>query len=261
MQLAGETMLYLQQQLPRSLVDQLIREVLDAYSPSHNALDLELNGAVKELKLIAEGVIQENLRYLSAFLFLVTDTTFETSVSGHGNGWHIDGTTKYVSGDCYNIWIPIYTSSNETGLEVITHADNLEIYEQLGNPLLTANVITKVKSKQLFNKLTRREDSDLLIIGNDTNILEISSKDLSIHSILSPSVGDLAIFKQNELHRGRHSNGVRIQLSIKFVTNHSVVDNAYYVKTAPKMLSKHGRLESHLIKELLGFRLNSCTQL
>lgn len=244
-------MLRLEDALSRKDLSVLIGEVIHAYEPRTNLLDLSQSTIVKQLRCAGEHLLARNLRYFRAYIFLVSATTIETAQNNLSGGWHIDGTSNFVNGDCFNFWLPIYNSSVKSGLEVISAMRNESLYRELDGYLNAASVLVRPNANKILEHIGVDCTSDFAFLFDDNRkLLEFPRSELLVDCVENASLGSCVVFKQNEFHRGNHSDGIRIQLSLKFV------DSAAQIKRQDpeeitKILSKHGRLESQLIRELL----------
>lgn len=254
-------MRYLESFLSDVTLRALAADVLQAYNPPANAIDLASSRVVEEIRQSLEPVLQRPLRYFGAFVLLVSQTTIETATQNTSEGWHVDSSCAHVGGDCYNAWIPLYNSSTHTGIEVIAQDDNPEIYEHLGDATLPLDILVRTSAQNVFERLTASGDADLILLRREASrSLVLNWSDVAISSRSNPYVGDVALFKQTDIHRGFHHDGIRIQLSIKFLDAEAreIRTQAPQVST-PKPLSKHGRLEAQLVRELLGMSVLQAT--
>lgn len=231
----------------------LIADVLAAYDPQRNALDLGQSPVVAQLGAQLETIVARPLGFFAAFLFLVADTTLETVSSNPGRGWHVDSACSQVDGDCYNLWLPLYSSAAGTGVEVVAAADNAELYQCLGDPRLPLDILVRAGAPDLFAQLGADARTDLILIRRGSpQALFLSWDDLVLRRMENPRVGDAAVFRQADIHRGFHDAGIRIQLSLKYVDRAARQLEPGVPTAAARGLSKHGRLEAQLVRELLG---------
>lgn len=253
-------MQYISGFLTRHELGALCADALSAYSPVRNGIDLSRSATLDALRRRLEARLGRRLRYFCAFLLLVSDTTIETANGNASEGWHADDSCALVAGDCFNAWIPLYNSSRSSGLEVIPESENRWIYEHLGDPGSPLEIFVKTSASQLFDRLAAGSDSDLLLLRRairtslllDWNALRIVRHD-------APLAGDLALFRQTEIHRGIHHDGIRIQLSLKFLDERAIDLRGPATAAAPaRALSKHGRMEALLVHELLSMQAASC---
>lgn len=239
----------------------LCADALSAYSPVRNGIDLSRSAALVALHRRLEARLGRRLRYFGAFLLLVSDTTIETANGNASEGWHTDDSCAWVSGDCFNAWIPLYSSSRSSGLEVIPECENGWIYEHLGDPASPLEIFVKTSARQLFDRLAAGCDSDILLLRRDIRtslLLDWNALRIARHD--APRAGDLALFRQSEIHRGIHRDGIRIQLSLKFLDERAVDLRDPAAAAAPaRALSKHGRMEAQLVRELLSLQAASCS--
>lgn len=247
-------MRYLDSFLSDTTLRALVADVLHAYNPHANAIDLSHSNAIDEIKRSLESVVGHSLRYFGAFLLLVSETTIETATSNASEGWHVDSSCAHIEGCCYNAWIPLYNSSTNTGVQVITQDDNPELYDLLGDATLPLDILVRTSARSVFEQLKANGDADLILLRREASrALALNWSDITFRIHGNPCVGDVALFKQTEIHRGFHQGGIRLQLSIKFLDVY-----AREIRTQmphipmPKPLSKHGRLEAQLVRELLG---------
>ena len=234
----------------------LCADALSAYSSVRNELDLSRSATLDALRCRLEARLDRRLRHFGAFLLLVSDTTIETANGNASEGWHTDGSCALVSGDCFNAWIPLYNSSRSSGLEVIPECDNAWIYEHLGDPVSPLEIFVKTSSRHIFDHLAASDDTDILLLRRGIRkSLLLAWKDLRVVRHDAPLAGDLALFRQTEIHRGIHDGGIRIQLSLKFLDEHAMdLRDPGAAATPTKTLSKHGRMEAQLVRELLSIQ-------
>lgn len=237
----------------------LCTDALSAYSSVRNEVDLSHSATLDVLRSRLEARLGRRLRYFGAFLLLVSDTTIETANGNASEGWHADDSCAVVSGDCFNAWIPLYNSSRSSGLEVIPECENAWIYEHLGDPVSPLEVFVKTSSSHIFDRLAAGDDTDILLLRRGIRkSLLLEWKDLRVVRHDAPLVGDLLLFRQTEIHRGIHDGGIRIQLSLKFLDERAVDLRDPVAAAAPtKSLSKHGRMEAQLVRELLSIQATS----
>jgi len=237
----------------------LCADALSAYSSVRSEIDLSRSATLDVLRCRLQARLGRRLRYFGAFLLLVSDTTIETANGNTSEGWHTDDSCALVSGDCFNAWIPLYNSSRSSGLEVIPERDNAWIYEHLGDPVSPLEIFVRTSSSHIFDRLAAGEDTDILLLRRGIRkslLLEWEALRVVRHD--APLAGDLALFRQTEIHRGIHDGGIRIQLSLKFLDERAVDLREPVVAAAPtKALSKHGRMEAQLVRELLSIQANS----
>lgn len=239
--------------VPPATMRSLIADVLAAYDPQRNALDLRQSAVVAQLGAQLETAIGRPLCFFAAFLFLVADTTLETVSSSPGRGWHVDSSCGEVDGDCYNLWLPLYSSAAGTGVEVVAAADNAEVYQLLGDPRLPLDILVRSGAPDLFAQLGADAQTDLILIRRGSpHALFLSWNDLVLRRMENPNVGDAAVFRQTEIHRGFHGAGIRIQLSLKYADSAAQpLESGACAAAVPRELSKHGRLQAQLVRELL----------
>ncbi|MBL8300635.1 MAG: hypothetical protein JNN30_20035 [Rhodanobacteraceae bacterium] len=253
-------MYYFSRFLTTHEIGALCTDALMAYSPTHNELDLSRSATLEAVRDRLEVRLGRRLRYFGAFLLLVCDTTIETANGNASEGWHTDGSCALVSGDCFNAWIPLYNSSRSSGLEVITDCDNAWIYEHLGDPASPLEVFVRGSASHIFDRLGASDGTDLLLLRRALRkSLLLEWKALHVARYDAPAAGDLALFRQTEIHRGVHRDGVRIQLSLKFLDERAIDLRSPDAAIVPeKQLSKHGRIEAQLVRELLSLQAKSC---
>jgi hypothetical protein len=243
--------------LSRDALHALVADALAAYDPQRNTIDLRDSRAVEDLRTRLEAVVGHELAYFGAFFLLVADTTIETANGNAGEGWHVDSTCTRIDGTCFNAWIPLYSRSTSTGVEVIARDDNAELYERLGDPCQPLDIFARNAATDLFARLGVGDDTDLVLVRQGTrNALLLCRDDLVVRRCENPQPGDVALFRQTEIHRGFHRDGLRVQLSIKFAAADARPLAADGESAPPgRPLSKHGRLEAQLVRELLGVQL------
>ncbi|MGA4607261.1 hypothetical protein [Pseudoalteromonas maricaloris] len=253
---------------------QSLREcVRKSYDPVSNMI--ELDGASPVIEKIIDKistVFGLETRYLTSYVFLACDTTMERfKVNG---GWHTDATCSTIDGTCFNAWLPIYVNSENTGLEIIEKTNNPKFYAKLGDSTEPLAILSKLGAPHLFN--ASKEDHNYVAVNKYSGTLTtFSERDLQISRVDSPKPGDLCLFEQTDIHRGYHTDGMRIQLSLKFFCNkaklnskptnpeyklfknltgkediHSFLAIKKLISTDRK-LSKHGTLEAAIVDLLL----------
>lgn len=260
----------------------LIQSVIDNYDllELKNTIHLQNIGVLID-KLIDHFRTELNVRvkHLQSFIFLASSTTMSSITNAPDQGWHIDGTNQLVDGDCYNVWIPLYNDSTKSGIEIITEKENKKLYQELGDVTYPIMVFTLEGFPSIFELLNASiaKDSDLILIKpNSGKILSVKKGELYIRRHVNPQSGDIEIFKQSELHRGFHDNGIRIQLSLKFRDENAALNskpsnplykifetysqgqggynefrNFLKFFTPKGQITKHGMLEKDLIMTLL----------
>ncbi|MBK0026994.1 hypothetical protein IAE57_12535 [Stenotrophomonas sp. S48] len=240
--------------LPSSVVVDLLDEVLQAKLLETNQLMIEPDRSVEAIKRLVGASIGRDITFFKAFLFLLTETTHESARANDGEGWHNDASCNDVDGECLNVWIPLYCSAKSSGLRIAPRHRNEWLYSALPRPRARLDVLTKTKRPDLFDP---DSSDDLLIIDKD-NGGGISARlsDIDIEDVSNVTVGDAAIFSQSDLHQGMHAEGVRIQLTLKFLTagTSHIANQRYMPAPTPPSLSKHGRLERQLMQELLSLQ-------
>ena len=236
------------------LATELIRETLQAKLLGTNQLLIGSEHSVEAIRKLVASTLGRKVIFFKAFLFLLTETTYEGVQADDGEGWHNDASCNDVDGECINVWIPLYCSGQSSGLRIAARRDNEWLYSALPRPRARLDVLTKARRPDLF-ELDGRDD--LLIIDNANGAgISLKISDLNVQEVIGASVCDAAIFSQSDLHQGIHGDGVRIQLTLKFVADGNAgtaaqTDSSMAVQ--PK-LSKHGVLERQLIRELLGLQ-------
>lgn len=218
--------------------------------------------------------------FIRAGVILASESTMRPRMGTVSEGWHVDGACRFVDGDCYNVWIPIYNDSSNSGIEIITHADNSELYTELGDQTYDIEVTTQKGAPWIFDliKAKIKSDSEMIFFKPENAKLVITAKNkIYITRLDSPVTGDIAIFKQSEIHRGFHYHGIRIVVNLKFMDSNAKLNskpsNTFYRlfeiyskgqnydyelfsvfinNFIPKQdLSKHGLLERELINTVL----------
>lgn len=240
--------------LPSHLVEELVKETLQAKLLGTNQLLIGPGHSVEAIRQRVGSVLGRDVVFFKAFLFLLTETTYEGVRGDDGEGWHNDASCNDVNGECINVWIPLYCSGQSSGVRVAASRDNEWLYSALPQAGARLDVLTKERRPDLFEA----DGSDDLLVIDAANGAGISLKfsDLSLQAAIGVSVGDAVIFSQSDLHQGIHGDGVRIQLTLKFVADSNedtIAQTASSTATQPK-LSKHGVLERQLIRELLGLQ-------
>jgi hypothetical protein len=241
--------------LTQRRVSSLAKDVLTAYDGNGTALDLASSEVVEEVRLDAERLLGRKLHYYGAFLFFVAATTMETATGGAEAGWHIDGTCQSVEGDCFNAWIPLYCRSSSSGIEVISKVGNRRLYDEIGPNPRSVKFLVRARAEAVFDQLGVA--TDFAVVEEDSKrLIPVSSSDLVVSAFNNVAPGDLALFRQDEIHRGTHKDGIRIQLSVKFRCRRSVDRRAIgpLRSNHVKPISKHGRLELLVIRELLSIQ-------
>uniref|UniRef100_A0A486XLQ1 Phytanoyl-CoA dioxygenase n=1 Tax=Rheinheimera sp. BAL341 TaxID=1708203 RepID=A0A486XLQ1_9GAMM len=248
----------------------------------------KLGSIVPKLTSHISDVVGEEVEFLNLnFIFLACNTTMAPLLNSESLGWHTDNTCSVIDGNCYNAWVPLFNDSTETGIEVIADGHNKELFSRLGDPTFPLKVYCKKTSPSVFKLFPQLAgtDYDMVFVKPYTGtIVPFRARDLEISKSERPEAGDVAIFKQTDVHRGFHSNGIRIQLSMKFASKNARLNtapsNSYYqlfksfqlalgqsnsnnlsnianfyrfleLVTPREILSKHGRLEQDLIQSLL----------
>lgn len=267
----------------------LIKCVMDNYNPADlkNTINLKSDeGLIQKITEHFECEYGVQVKYIQSFIFLASSTTMSSKATSPDQGWHTDGTCQVIDGDCYNVWIPIYNDSTCTGIEVIPEKENRELYRILDDATYPIMVYLRDTAPVVFDIMKGQiSDDDDMIFAKAYNgvIVPASRKKIYIERCENPEPGDICIFKQSEIHRGFHKNGIRIQLSLKFQTinarlNPKPSNNLYklfqnfskghgdyeqymeflklFTPTSP--ISKHGMLEKDLLMTLLK---NTCREL
>lgn len=216
--------------LNKEELDLLLRSVIEDNNSFRAKNVLELRG-IEDIHTKIHQFFIENLGievdFLNSFIFFACETTMNSRIDSNSTGWHTDGTCSIVDGDCYNIWLPIYNDSSHTGIEVIPEEDNKELYAQLGDPTEVPMIYAKETSPEIFGFFSGKipSDTDLVIVKVASGlILPITKSKLKILRFENSQPGDVVIFKQSDLHRGFHSDGIRIQLSLKFRNKNSKIN-------------------------------------
>ena len=239
----------------------------------------DIDGLIHKLTDFFSGNMGVQVDFMHSYIFLASETTMVSRMFNSDQGWHIDGTSQVIDGDCYNVWIPIYNDSSKSGVEIIPEEQNQDLYTSLGDLTYPVNIYTKNAASWIFKVLQEEipDDTDLIIAKpHNGMVLPLALNQLKTKRYENPRVGDIAIFKQTEIHRGFHSDGIRIQLSLKFKTKEARLNakpsNTEYqlfkvfskgsddygsfcnfqkfFNTNPPV-SKHGRLERETIVSLL----------
>jgi len=267
----------------------LIKCVIDNYNPTDLKNTINLACAGELIQKISDHFESEygvRVKFIQSFIFLASSTTMSSKATSADQGWHTDGTCQIIDGDCYNAWIPVYNDSTCTGIEVIPESENKDLYAALGDATDPPVVYVRDTAPWVFDIMKGRiaSNADMIFVKSyNGTILPVCKKDLHIVRCEDPQPGDISIFKQSEIHRGFHKNGIRIQLSLKFQAidarlNSNPSNNLYKLFEAfakgnggydeymeftklftPKTpLSKHGILERDAILSLLK---NTCREL
>lgn len=262
-------------------LNSLISSVQHHYDPGSNRIDLPdidaLKAKITDYIFTTQGV---EVEFLGAFMFLACSTTMER-MKLHG-GWHTDSTCTVIDGDCFNAWIPLYVDSLDTGLEVIGEAENPDFYEQLGDPTQPLEIVSRNGSPHIFKMLDIPQSKDMVAINTlSGTVVPFHVEELNVSHFAAPKAGDLCLFRQSEVHRGFHQDGVRIQLSLKFFdkaaqlnkkqsnSHYKLLHNNLGLDSIPsfinvlnqitpvKPLSKHGKLEGEMLKALFRTQLSA----
>jgi hypothetical protein len=200
----------------------LITSVRANYAQSNlkNAIHLKgVDHILKKIERCFEEKLLREVEHVQSLIFLSSTTTMAPRMLSASQGWHIDGFSTYIEGECFNVWLPIYNDSTDTGLEIISEEHNKELFAKIGDQTEEPLVYTKETAPRMFKILTGKipPDSDLLIVKVASGLtLPIKKGNAQILRYENPSAGDVVIFKQTDIHRGFLSNGIRIQLSLKF---------------------------------------------
>ncbi|MDY1034228.1 hypothetical protein [Stenotrophomonas sp. CFBP8980] len=240
--------------LPNHLAEELVKETLQAKLLVTNQLLIGTAHSVELIRQRVGSVLGQDVVFFKAFLFLLTETTYEGVRVDDGEGWHNDASCNDVNGECINVWIPLYCSGQSSGVRVATRRDNEWLYSALPQAGARLDVLTKARRPDLFEG----DGSDDLLVIDAANGAGISLKvsDLILQTAVGLSVGDAVIFSQRDLHQGIHGDGVRIQLTLKFVvdSNAAIAEETASSTSIKPTLSKHGVLERQLMRELLGLQ-------
>lgn len=184
---------------------------------------IELQGVEAILAKVAAYIQQttgQEVEHLFSYVFLASESTMNYGKPPRTMpSWHVDGTSQWVDGDCFNAWIPLYNDSSETGMAYIPESENQALYAGLGDQTSPLQVFTREKDAALFGLLPpgTPEAVDMILIRPDSGlIMPIASAQLNIERFDNPTAGDLGLFRQSEVHGGFHQGGIRIQLSLKF---------------------------------------------
>jgi hypothetical protein len=260
----------------------LVRSVIDNYNPMElkNTIALKnIDGLIRKLSYHFAAEYDTEVKLIQSFIFLASSSTMSSRMTSPDQGWHTDGTCQVIDGDCFNVWIPIYNDSTCSGIEVIPEQENKQLYETLGDPTYPLMVYLRDAAPWVFDVMKRDipADADMLLVKtHNGTILPVAKNKMNVLRFDDARPGDIAIFKQSEVHRGFHENGIRIQLSLKFQTadarlNPKPSNNLYklfetFTKGqggydqfmsfsklfSPKYpMSKHGMLEKDLLVTLL----------
>lgn len=240
--------------LPSHLAEELVKETLHAKLLETNQLLIGSGRSVEAIRQRVGSVIGRDVVFFKAFLFLLTETTYESVRDDDGEGWHNDASCNDVNGECINVWIPLYCSGQSSGVRIAARRDNEWLYSALPQAGARLDVLTKARRPELFQS----DGSDDLLVIDTANGAGISLKvsDLRVQTAIGVSVGDAVIFSQSDLHQGIHGDGVRIQLTLKFVAdgNAEIAAQTASSTAIQPTLSKHGVLERQLMRELLGLQ-------
>ena len=152
---------------------------------------------------------------LRNYLFLASNSTMSYGRAPSRNPqWHTDGTCRLVDGECFNVWVPLYNDSSESGIEVIRKEQNKNLYTDI-DPKEHLTIYNNFEHPRIFSALP--DTVDLLCIQESSGlILPVSSSNLYIERYENTQPGDIVIFRQSDIHGGFHRGGIRIQLSLKF---------------------------------------------
>jgi hypothetical protein len=205
-------------------LQQIRRSVAAAVALKNDNVNIiEPVGIDNILAKIAEhitGLTGQSVEYFRSFLFLASESTMVYDRAPQEiPGWHKDATCALVDGDCFNAWLPLYNEAENSGVAVISAAKNPQIYDKLEDLSYPLSIYTKQNDPAFFNMLEGKIGPDIdmvLITPHNGVVVPINTNQLNITRYENPTAGDLAIFKQTEIHGGFHQSGVRIQLSLKF---------------------------------------------
>ncbi len=282
---------YARKLLTQDELNILIQNVKNNYSLTgvKNKITLDkLGSIVPKLTSYISQAMDDEVEFLDLnFIFLASHTTMAPLINSESLGWHTDNTCSVIDGNCYNAWIPLFNDSPETGIEVIGDGQNKELFDRLGNPTFPLKVYCKKTAPGVFKLFPQVAGTDydmIFVKPAHGTIVPFRERDLDISRSERPEAGDVAIFKQSDIHRGFHARGIRIQLSMKFASKKAQLNtapsNSYYqlfknfqptlgqnsarnisdiatfyrlleMVTPKEPLSKHGRLEQDLIQSLL----------
>lgn len=267
--------------MSNEILKQLIVAVKTNFNPHTNQVELAgAEAAVGELLRITEQEVGNKVSYYKSHLFIASPTTPPE--------WHTDLSSSEVNGDCYNIWVPLFVKASPAGIRVIPKEKNADLYEKLGDSRLQVDIFERAAAPKLFDLARVSSQYDILFLKKELGmLLPYQTQALHIESYQEAKVGDLAIFKQDEVHSGIGDNGIRLQLQLKFITagtrlNAEPSNRLYQLfKTYTgstddlqqfksfssqvsgimenKQLSKHGRLQAQLVPTLLECQLDQMT--
>jgi hypothetical protein len=260
----------------------LVRSVIDNYNPMElkNTINLKnMDALIQKLMYHFAAEYDVEVKLIQSFIFLASSSTMASRMTSPDQGWHTDGTCQVIDGDCFNVWIPIYNDSTCSGIEVMTEEGNKQLYQTLGDPTYPLMIYLRDAAPWVFDIMKKDipAEADMLLVKSyNGTILPVTKNKMHVVRCDNARPGDIAIFKQSELHRGFHENGIRIQLSLKFQTvdarlNPKPSNNLYKLFEkftggqggydqfmsfsklfSPKYpMSKHGMLEKDLLVTLL----------
>jgi hypothetical protein len=130
------------------------------------------------------------------------------------------------------------------------------LYSEISGHLSTSTVLVRPNATDVLGKIGVDPESDFVILfDGNRRVLELPSSSLRVASIQNAVIGDGAVFNQTDFHRGKHADGIRIQLTLKFIDATARVNESCADAELMKPLTKHGRLEAQLVRELLGLQL------
>ncbi|MCJ8273192.1 MAG: hypothetical protein MJK04_27800 [Psychrosphaera sp.] len=183
---------------------------------------LELNGVEPVISKVGEWVGQmvgNEVEYLIAFIFLASDSTMNFG-KPHSvcPSWHTDLTNRWVDGDCFNAWIPLYINAQGSGVSIISEMDNPLLYSEL-DPTYKFSIYTREKQSAMFDLLAPNcgPQIDMMVVTMHNGVIKLLNSDtLNIRRFDNAFVGDVGLFNQGHIHGGFHQKGIRIQLSLKF---------------------------------------------
>jgi hypothetical protein len=245
-----------------------------------NTINLKnMDALIQKLMYHFAAEYDVEVKLIQSFIFLASSSTMASRMTSPDQGWHTDGTCQVIDGDCFNVWVPIYNDSTCSGIEVMPEEGNKQLYQTLGDPTYPLMIYLRDAAPWVFDIMKKDipSEADMLLVKSyNGTILPVTKSKMNVVRCDNAQPGDIAIFKQSELHRGFHENGIRIQLSLKFQTadarlNPKPSNNLYKLFEkftggqggydqfmsfsklfSPKYpMSKHGMLEKDLLITLL----------
>jgi hypothetical protein len=224
------------------------------YTDANEALfnRVQLNDINPLLEQIGEHVgrlAATEVDFLSASIELVCDATLNHGKpQGDTPHWHTDSSNRWVSGECFNVCVPLYNDSVASGLSVIAADDNPGLYQQLGDRSYPIVVYSREKTPSFFALLPPKtpKQIDLLVLnGFEGRIIPCSSDSLQISTSTALQPGDIGVFRHDDIYGSFLQSGIRIELSLKFKSSEAKLNT----KGSNELFATYNSLYSDLMGE------------